>query len=84
MFPGNGCVPPSVLLVLVNEHLLKDNLALEFVLEVFATVKQERGVTSLVTALKKGQLEGRSVIISIFIINAQYSIFYNVVQGVKL
>ncbi|CAG5024090.1 unnamed protein product [Parnassius apollo] len=27
--------------------------------EVFATVKQERGVTSLVTALKKGKLEGR-------------------------
>ncbi|KOB73903.1 Eukaryotic initiation factor 5C, partial [Operophtera brumata] len=31
---GNGCVPPSVLLVLVNEHLVKDNLALDFVLEV--------------------------------------------------
>ncbi|VVC88205.1 protein krasavietz [Leptidea sinapis] len=55
----NGCVPPSVLLVLVNEHLLKENVALEFVLEVFVTIKQERGVASLVTALKKGQLEGR-------------------------
>ena len=54
-------MPPSVLLVLVNEHLLKDNLALDFVLEVFATVKAERGVTSLVTALKRGQLEGRWV-----------------------
>lgn len=61
MSTGNGCVPPSVLLVLVNEHLLKDNLALDFVLEVFATVKAERGVTSLVTALKRGQLEGRWV-----------------------
>lgn len=58
---GNGCVPPSVLLVLVNEHLVKDNLALEFVLEVFATLKGERGVAPLVTALKKGQLEGKSV-----------------------
>ncbi|XP_041982804.1 protein krasavietz [Aricia agestis] len=56
---GNACVPPSVLLVLVNEHLVKDNLALDFVLEVFATVKQERGAASLVTALKRGQLEGR-------------------------
>ncbi|CAF4880920.1 protein krasavietz [Pieris napi] len=55
----NGCVPPSVLLVLVNEHLLKENVALEFVLEVFVTMKNERGVTSLVTALKRGQLEGR-------------------------
>ncbi|KAL4708021.1 hypothetical protein ACJJTC_014541 [Scirpophaga incertulas] len=59
MKKGNGCVPPSVLLVLVNEHLLKDNLALDFVLEVFATVKEERGAPSLVAALKKGQLEGR-------------------------
>lgn len=56
---GNGCVPPSVLLVLQNEHILKDNLALDFVLEVFATMKAERGVNQLVTALKKGQLEGR-------------------------
>lgn len=56
---GNGCVPPGVLLVLVNEHLLKDNLALDFVLEVFCTVKQERGVASLIAALKRGQLEGR-------------------------
>ncbi|XP_045504057.1 protein krasavietz [Colias croceus] len=55
----NGCVPPSVLLVLVNEHLLKENVALEFVLEVFVTMKAERGVASLVTSLKKGQLEGR-------------------------
>lgn len=56
---GNGCVPPSVLLVLINEHLLKDNLALDFVLEVFSTIKQERGNASLVTALKRGQIEGR-------------------------
>lgn len=56
---GNGCVPPSVLLVLVNEHLVKENMALEFVLEVCCTLKQERGTPSLVTALKKGQLEGK-------------------------
>ncbi|XP_063543864.1 protein krasavietz isoform X1 [Cydia strobilella] len=56
---GNGCVPPSVLLVMLNEHIVKDNLALDFVLEVFTCVKQERGTASLVTALKKGQLEGR-------------------------
>lgn len=52
-------MPPSVLLVLINEHLLKDNLALEFVLEVFSTMKAERGNASLVTALKRGQIEGR-------------------------
>ncbi|GBP11730.1 Protein krasavietz [Eumeta japonica] len=58
---ANGCVPPNVLLVLINEHLLKDNLALDFVLEVFSTFKQERGFAPLITALKKGQLEGRHV-----------------------
>lgn len=66
LIPGNGCVPPSVLLVLVNEHLLKENVALEVVLEIFTTVKNERGVGTLVTALKKGQLEGRWDIIIIF------------------
>lgn len=54
-------MPPSVLLVLMNEHIVKDNLALDFVLEVFDCLKQERGTASLVTALKKGQLEGRCV-----------------------
>lgn len=77
---GNGCVPPSVLLVLVNEHLLKDNLALEFVLEVFATLKAERGVASLVTALKKGQLEGRSVI-TFNIVFYRCSWYWYVVRG---
>ena len=34
-------------------------LALEFLLELFATLKQERGIPTLITALKKGSLEGR-------------------------
>ncbi|XP_071450900.1 protein krasavietz [Hetaerina americana] len=55
----NGSVPPSVLLVLINEHLVKDGLALDFLLEVFVTCKSEKGVQSLMTALKKGGIEGR-------------------------
>jgi len=56
---GNGSVPPTVLLVLSNEHLIKDNLALDFLLEVFVTWKGEKGLSSLVTALKRGGLEGK-------------------------
>ncbi|KAK7864655.1 hypothetical protein R5R35_012424 [Gryllus longicercus] len=56
---SNGSVPPTVLLVLLNEHLVKDNLALDFLMEVFVTWKQEKGITPLTTALKKGGIESR-------------------------
>ena len=56
---SNGSVPPSVLLVLINEHLVKDNLALDFLLEVFVTWKQEKGLSSLMAALKRGGIESR-------------------------
>ncbi|XP_067003573.1 protein krasavietz [Anabrus simplex] len=56
---SNGSVPPTVLLVLLNEHLVKDNIALDFLMEVFVTWKQEKGLASLTTALKRGGIEGR-------------------------
>lgn len=56
---SNGSVPPTVLLVLINEHLVKDSLALDFLLEVFVTWKQEKGLASLTTALKRGGIESR-------------------------
>ncbi|KAL7302322.1 protein krasavietz [Trichogramma pretiosum] len=56
---SNGSVPPTVLSVLINEHLVKDNLALDFLLEVFVTWKQEKGLPSLMSALKRGGIEGR-------------------------
>ncbi|XP_008547132.1 protein krasavietz [Microplitis mediator] len=56
---SNGAVPPTVLSVLINEHLVKDNLALDFLLEVFVTWKNEKGLPSLMTALKRGGIEGR-------------------------
>ncbi|XP_030376011.1 protein krasavietz [Scaptodrosophila lebanonensis] len=55
----NGSVPPTVLLVLNNEHLIKDGIALEFLLELFLTFKQEKGIAYLVQALKKGGLESK-------------------------
>jgi ABC-type siderophore export system fused ATPase/permease subunit len=58
---ASGAVPPTVLAVLNNEHLSKDGVALEFLLELFVTLKQERGIPALITALKKGQLESRLI-----------------------
>jgi hypothetical protein len=56
---ASGAVHPSVLGVLNNEHLIKDGVALEFLLELFATLKQEKGTNTLIAALKKGSLENR-------------------------
>lgn len=56
---GNGSVPPTILLMLINEHLVKDEIALNFLLEVCSTLKQEKGLQSLVQALKKGNIESR-------------------------
>ncbi|KAL5274528.1 BZW2 family protein [Megaselia abdita] len=56
---GNGAVPPTVLLVLNNEHLIKNGIALEFLVELFVTFKQEKGQSSLVQNLKKGGLESK-------------------------
>lgn len=59
LWVSNGSVPPTVLLVLLNEHLVKDNLALEFLMEVFVTWKNEKGLSTLTTALKRGGIESR-------------------------
>lgn len=59
LWVGSGLVPPSVLAVLSNEHLVKDGVALDFLLELFVTLKNERGISSLTTALKRGSLDSR-------------------------
>jgi len=53
----NGSLSPGVLSVIAVEHLVKDNLALDFILEVFTVWKQEKGISNLVSALKKSGLE---------------------------
>jgi len=56
---SNGTLNPPVLLLVSAEHLVKDNLALDFILEVFTTWKQEKGISAVVSALKKSGLETR-------------------------
>jgi hypothetical protein len=55
----NGSLNPSVLAVIAVEHLVKDNIALDFILEVFVTWKQEKGIANVVSALKKSGLEAK-------------------------
>jgi len=55
----NGTLSASVLSVIAVEHLVKDNLALDFILEVFTVWKQEKGMSNLVTALKRTGVETR-------------------------
>lgn len=38
---------------------MKDSLALDFLMEVFVTWKKEKGLASLMTALKRGGIESR-------------------------
>lgn len=59
LWMANNSVPPHVLLVLSNEHLTKDGIAFDFLLEVFVTFKQEKGTAPLVAALRKGGLDNR-------------------------
>lgn len=60
LWMANGSIPPQVLHVLNNEHLTKDGLALEFLLEVFTVFKQEKGGNApLVATLRKGGLDTR-------------------------
>jgi len=53
----NGSLSPNVLAVIAVEHLVKDNVALNFILEVFVIWKNEKGISNVVSNLKKAGLE---------------------------
>ncbi|KAI9579474.1 hypothetical protein GQX74_006011 [Glossina fuscipes] len=55
----NSSVPPNVLLVLDNDHLINDSIHLDFLVEPFITFKQEKCTQSLIQALKKWGLESK-------------------------
>jgi len=55
----SGLIVPNTLPVVINEHQVKDEVALNFMLEVFAKVKQEKGATTVINLLKKSGLESQ-------------------------
>jgi len=53
----SGMVAPNTLPVTINEHQVKESVALDFILDVFSTVKAEKGATAVISLLKKSGLE---------------------------
>lgn len=53
----SGLIPPNTLPVVINEHQVKESVALDFILDVFSTVKAEKGATAMISLLKKSGLE---------------------------
>lgn len=54
---SNGSVPFNVVLVLNNLHLVKDHLALDFLIDVFKWWRQDKGLNSLSAAIKRCNIE---------------------------
>lgn len=54
---SNGSIPFNVILTLNNPHLIKDNLALDFVIDVFKWWREDKGVGNLYSAIKKSSIE---------------------------
>lgn len=54
---SNGSVPFLSILVLNNSHLVKEHLALDFLIEVFKWWRQDKGVNTLYSAIKKSNIE---------------------------
>ena len=56
---ASGQVSPTVLPILINEHQVKDGLALEFLLDLLATLKKEKGSAVVLAVIKKSGVESR-------------------------
>lgn len=54
---SNGSIPFLVVLTLNNSHLIKDNLALDFLIDVFKWWREDKGVTGLYSAIRKAGIE---------------------------
>jgi len=55
----SGLLPPNTLPVVINEHQVKDSVALNFILSIFSTVKEEKGSAAVITLLKKSGLDSQ-------------------------
>lgn len=56
---ASGQIPASTLRVLINEHQVKDGLALKFFLDTLITLKGEKGGSAVSVVIKKSGLESR-------------------------
>lgn len=54
---SNASIPFTAVTVLNSSYLIKDNLALDFLIDIFKFWRQEKGVNSLYQAIKKANIE---------------------------
>merc|ERR1711923_556832 len=53
----SGLLPSNTLQVIINEHQVKEGVALDFMLEILKTIKNEKGASSVLNFLKKSGLD---------------------------
>merc|ERR1712014_67336 len=53
----SGLLPPNTLQVIINEHQVKEGVALDFMLEILRVIKTEKGATSVLSLLKRSGLD---------------------------
>merc|ERR1712088_1295575 len=53
----SGLLPSNTLQVIINEHQVKEGVALDFMLEILRTIKNEKGASSVLNFLKKSGLD---------------------------
>jgi hypothetical protein len=56
---SNGLLAPNTLSVVINEHQVKDSIALHFILDILSTVKADKGSPVVITLLKKSGLDNQ-------------------------
>merc|ERR1711868_147854 len=53
----SGLLPQNTLQVIINEHQVKEGVALDFMLEILKTIKTEKGATTVLSFLKKSGMD---------------------------
>lgn len=56
-----GLIPPSVLVKLLQDHLVKDGLALTFLLNVLKCWSEEKDAATIWNSIRRGQLDQRLI-----------------------
>jgi hypothetical protein len=59
LWVASGLVLPNTLPVVINEHQVKEGVALDFMLQIFSVVKIEKGSAAVINLLKKSGLESQ-------------------------
>jgi len=56
---SSGLISPACLSQMINEHLVKDGIALDFAHQLFATWLKDKDFNSLLSNLKKAEIDGK-------------------------